>query len=97
LAYAKGGLGWSRINYSDSDATVPYSIKASATNWGWTVGAGLEYALTSNWSTFIEYNHADYGSKNVTLTDAAKQNSWYYKFSNRIDTVMVGVNYRFGK
>lgn len=97
LVYAKGGLGWSRINYSDSDVIFPYPTKASATHWGWTVGAGLEYALTSNWSTFIEYNHADYGSKNVTLTNAAQQISFYYKYSNRIDTVMVGVNYRFGK
>jgi outer membrane immunogenic protein len=97
LVYAKGGIGLSRVNYSDDDVTVPISLKASATHWGWTVGAGLEYALTSNWSTFIEYNHADYGSKNVTMTDAAQQNRWYYKYSNRIDTVMVGLNYRFGK
>ncbi len=99
LVYAKGGLGWSRISYLDiyHDPTYFYSVKGSATHWGWTVGAGLEYALTSNLSTFIEYNHADYGSKNVRMRDSDQQNSWLFNYSNRIDTVMVGVNYRFGK
>ena len=99
LAYAKGGIGWSRAHYSDFDLTnnPPYWADGTATHWGWVLGAGLEYALTSNWSTFIEYSHADYGSKNVTLTNAAQQNSWSYKNSPRMDTVMLGVNYRFGK
>ena len=97
LVYAKGGAAWMGAGYTDIDTSTPYSAKASAIHWGWTVGAGLEYALTSNWSTFIEYSHADYGSKNVTLTNSAQQNSWFYRYSNRIDTVMVGVNYKFGK
>ena len=27
----------------------------------WTVGAGLEYAFTQNWTTRVEYRYSDFG------------------------------------
>jgi outer membrane immunogenic protein len=37
---------------------------ATTTSWhnGWTVGAGIEYAVTANWIFGVEYNFADFGS-----------------------------------
>ncbi|MFY9655162.1 MAG: hypothetical protein WAK01_01035, partial [Methylocystis sp.] len=40
---------------------------------GWTVGAGLEYAFTNQWSANIEYRHVDLGNAHVTST--GNQNS----------------------
>lgn len=28
-----------------------------ASEWGWTVGTGIEYALTAHWTAFAEYDH----------------------------------------
>jgi outer membrane immunogenic protein len=62
---------------------------------GWTVGAGVEWAFGSNWSTFVEYDHYGFGSKTVSFTFAGGFiNS--VDFKQDIDTVKIGVNYRFG-
>ena len=34
---------------------------ASTTRVGWTVGGGLEYAVTNNWSIRAEYRYSDFG------------------------------------
>ena len=34
---------------------------------GWTAGAGLEYALTDNWSVRAEYDYLGFGSKQLNL------------------------------
>jgi outer membrane immunogenic protein len=37
------------------------SSSSSATRVGWTVGGGLEYAVTNNWSIRAEYRYTDFG------------------------------------
>ena len=39
----------------------------SNTRVGWTVGGGLEYAITNNWSVRAEYRYTDFGSTNEVL------------------------------
>ena len=34
--------------------------------WGWTVGTGVEYAITGNWSAKIEYNFMDFGRNTLS-------------------------------
>ena len=34
----------------------------SRTRTGWTVGVGSEWKFAPNWSAFVEYNHADFGT-----------------------------------
>ena len=38
---------------------------ASTTRVGWTVGGGLEYAVTNNWSIRAEYRYSDFGHGTV--------------------------------
>jgi len=42
------------------------------TRWGWTLGGGIAYPLTANWSLFAEYDYLSLGSKGETLNDAVR-------------------------
>jgi outer membrane immunogenic protein len=40
----------------------------STTRWGWTVGGGIEWAFSPNWSVAGEYRHSDFGNRATTFT-----------------------------
>ena len=63
------------------------------TSWRWTAGGGIEYALTSNWTTFLEYGHI--GLTNVSFPPVAVINAQAISVRQRIDVVRLGVNYKF--
>src|SRR5262245_36437323 len=54
LLYVTGGLAAARV-----EATVDFtgigSFSDTKTRWGWTVGAGTEYALGARWSVKFDY------------------------------------------
>ena len=54
LAYIKGGAAWVSDEYAFNEFDPNRSISASSTRWGWMVGTGIEYAVTSNWSAKIK-------------------------------------------
>ena len=64
LIYATGGAAFTGITNSFS-AFAPglgfISDSFSKTRAGWTVGGGIEYAVTNNWSVRAEYRFADFG------------------------------------
>lgn len=99
LVYAKGGLAWAKFQYIDDLIDGDYETigRGNKTQFGWTAGVGIEYALSSNWSSFVEYNHADFGDQSV---DVAYDNDydyspWRYDYHSKVDVLSVGVNYRF--
>lgn len=67
LFYGTGGLAYGHMEASadvqvgDGDETARYSASTDTTNWGWTVGGGMEYGI-DNWSVGIEYLYVDLGS-----------------------------------
>jgi outer membrane immunogenic protein len=74
LIYGTGGVAFAGVN---SDLTlsgvdtrvvpfVPFFASRSRSNsrTGWTVGGGIEYALTNNWSIRAEYRFSDFGTIN---------------------------------
>jgi outer membrane immunogenic protein len=56
------------------------------TRFGWTVGAGIEYAFLNNLSAKVEYMYVDLGTQNQLLVDAVKFNT---------NIVRAGLNLRF--
>jgi outer membrane immunogenic protein len=58
LLYATGGLAYGHL--SMNAPLVPFSW--GTTRAGWTVGAGAEAAINSNWSVKLEYLYMDLGS-----------------------------------
>jgi outer membrane immunogenic protein len=88
MPYVTGGLA-----VGDIRATAPGFPGNRDTNAGWTVGAGLEYALTNNWSAKAEYLHVDLGKLNCGFSCGATANN---NVSVRSDQVRGGLNFRFG-
>lgn len=103
LFYATGGVAYGNVGYGLAfafPATNDFqTISASQTNVGWTAGAGVEWAITNNWTVKAEYLYVDLGNQTLisvpsgraanlatTLTEA---------FSNHYNIVRVGFNYKF--
>ena len=82
LVYGAGGLA-----YADTKATAGGASR-SKTNLGWTVGGGVEYAVTDNLVTRVDYRHVDYGSDSYNVGPVGKS-------SYTEDRVMAGVAYKF--
>jgi outer membrane immunogenic protein len=108
LIYVTAGVALSRISFSDTyTAHSPNggvndseSISASKTKLGWTLGAGIDYALTNNWIVSAEYLHIDLGSMNVSslaTTGGGFTRSATFNFSTKLtsDIVRAGIAYKF--
>jgi outer membrane immunogenic protein len=105
LLYVGGGGAW----LSDStNVFQPSGAPSESASWrasGWAFVAGGEFAITQNVSFFAEYNHLDFGTKNVCFTAApglpfggtpcpgfTGDNT---NIRQRVDVGLVGLNLRF--
>jgi outer membrane immunogenic protein len=84
LLYVKGGYAW-----ADSRFTNGFSGDGGRD--GYTVGAGLEYLFSQNWSGKIEYQYYDFGRMNYLAPGVVAAGN----FTNDQHTVKAGLNYRF--
>jgi outer membrane immunogenic protein len=69
LIYATGGVAFGgfntnfSVNGNAADGTPFFASNSfSNTRVGWTVGGGIDYAVTNNWSIFAEYRYTNFGS-----------------------------------
>lgn len=92
LIYVTGGLAMANIENSVLIGAV--RINADDTKYGWTVGAGVEYALTNNWSTRIEYRYTDLGSFKTPLAPVLP--TGFTRTDITDHSVRIGLSYRFG-
>ncbi len=96
LLYAKGGLALARISneVSDLDSGVIDATdftSVSGVRAGWAIGAGLEYALSRQWTMKAEYLYMDFGTRTSANLDGDT-----YEHDNTVHTAKLGLNYRFG-
>jgi outer membrane immunogenic protein len=71
LFYGTGGLAYGNVKASgriDDGASNVLSANNSNVNWGWTVGAGMEYAFNENWILGAEYLYVDLGHPDFGLS-----------------------------
>ena len=87
----KGGAAWVRDEHTRTTSAGSFLSSAKLTRNGWTVGGGLEWMLAPNWSIFVEYDYMDFGNKRV----AFRPGIFTADIDQRLQTVLVGVNYRF--
>ncbi len=101
LLYATGGLAIGRESFSQNIAVLAPFVENSnftTARVGWTVGAGVEYAIARNRSIRGEYLHVDLGTANTTgtLTPASPiltQQTGSVRVTTEI--ARAGLNYHF--
>lgn len=74
LFYEKGGAAWVRDRFHDTTSSdlgggisLQSDLSGSTTRFGWTIGAGVEYGWTRNWTVGFEYDYYDFGSFSQAL------------------------------
>jgi outer membrane immunogenic protein len=89
LFYATGGAAFADLKHSYSGSITPFPTSVSTGRVGWTVGGGVEYAITNNWSVRGEYRYSDFGHTNDSVgagvishhdTEHAVRVGFSYKF-----------------
>jgi outer membrane immunogenic protein len=97
LGYVKGGAAVTENRYEHRfTGTNAIFDSARDTRWGGTIGVGLEYGFTPNWSLGIEYNHLFMADRNLTFRNAAGVASTLDRVRQDVDLVTARVNYKFG-
>ena len=86
LPYATGGVAFGNI-----DANRTGFAGSSATNVGWTVGAGIEGVIAGNWTAKVEYLYVDLGDNACSVTACGTPTNVDLQYN----VVRAGVNYRF--
>lgn len=109
LVYATGGLAMTRIDaaakYSNVAVNPSFLVEsefasASTTKVGWTIGAGVEHAISKNWTAKLEYLYADFGSVTASGQIVSGESGpsgilSNHNFPLRTNIVRFGVNYLF--
>ncbi|MGD0635540.1 MAG: outer membrane protein [Beijerinckiaceae bacterium] len=86
LFYATGGAAFATFNdtYTSGDSS-------STTRVGYTVGGGVEYAVTNEWSVRAEYRYSDFG----TFTDTLPIAGTTVSHKETENQVTAGFSYKF--
>ena len=84
LSTVRGRLGYA------AGRLMPF-VTGGTTNAGWTVGAGIEFALVGNWTAKAEYLYVDLGK----LSCGAGCGAPVDNVSFTANIVRGGINYRF--
>jgi len=110
LVYSKGGAA---LLHNRLDATTNFGFgllpinatSTSATTWGWTVGAGVEQAVSPAWSVKFEYDYLNFADATLTspatfsttaagVTTAVPAGS--ASVAQDMHRFKIGLNYRLG-
>jgi outer membrane immunogenic protein len=95
LPFITGGVAIANYKHDAQGALAP-DTSWSDTYVGWTVGAGLEYAVTDNLIVRAEYRYADYGSKSYPVTRAGNGREFIaHDIDLKTNDVRIGLGYKF--
>jgi outer membrane immunogenic protein len=94
LLYATGGAAFAGVKTTYASFFGYDSI--SKTRAGWTVGGGIEYAITDNWSIRGEYRYADFGRYTDILINSATFAGTSVHSHLTENRVQLGISYKLG-
>ncbi len=88
LVYGIGGIAFAGIETSQA---VGSAFSSTRTNVGWTVGAGVDYALTDKFVVGAQYRYYDFGSEHYDTPDPFVDRDQNVK----LNTVGINLSYKF--
>jgi outer membrane immunogenic protein len=86
MPYATAGAA-----FGDIKASIPGFTAVDTTKVGWTVGAGVEFAISGPWTAKLEYLYVDLGNASCAVCGPSSPDN----VSLKENIVRGGVNYRF--
>ena len=93
LPYVTGGFAWGHSHVNINDSTGNIVSSPGQTQTGWTVGAGVEFAVSGNWRAKAEYEYVDLARRTTDLSAFAMPG---VNVDPNLHLVKLGLNYRFG-
>lgn len=96
MIYGVGGAAWSDFRTS-FNPTPALKWRADDSWTGYNVGIGSSWLFAPNWELWVEYDHLQFGNHGVTakFVGTGVVNDAALTQKPRVDTVLVGLNYRF--
>jgi high affinity Mn2+ porin len=93
MPYLTGGLAWghTHVIVNDDAGGLVATLKGYQT--GWTAGAGVEFAVSGNWSAKVEYDYIDLSRRMYDLGGFGLPG---VNVDPRIHVAKLGLNYRLG-
>ncbi len=92
LPYLTGGFAWGHSHVNLNDATGAVFAAPGKIQTGWTVGAGVEFAVSGNWTAKLEYDYVDLSRRMYDLSGFGLPD---VNVDPSIHLVKLGLNYRF--
>jgi outer membrane immunogenic protein len=98
LGYVKGGAAVvdNRYDILNGFNGSLLGSASSQTNWGATVGAGIEVGFAPNWSVGFEYDHIFLQDRTVNFAFSDGSFLQNDRIRQDVDLATVRINYRFG-
>lgn len=93
LLYAKGGVAFRDNSGLTMVSVFDPTFLVDRSDTGYTVGGGLEYMFSPNWSAKVEYQYFNFD--NTTITTLGFNTGTGLSYRDDFHTVKVGLNYRF--
>jgi len=93
MPYLTGGFAWghTHVLVNDDAGGLLATVKGYQT--GWTAGAGVEFAVSGNWSAKVEYDYIDLSRRTYDLGGFGLPG---VNVDPRIHLAKLGLNYRLG-
>ena len=89
LPYVTAGGAYGNVKATASLPVLGVSSSAAKSQFGWTFGAGLEYAFLGNWTAKLEYLYVDLGSFDAGIAPIVNNVSF------KENIIRAGLNYKF--
>jgi outer membrane immunogenic protein len=106
LVYGKGGGAFAgntpSLTVANAGATSAVPLSGPSSNWGWTLGGGVEWAFYDNWSARAEFDYIQLSSQTFTTQATAPfpvtSDSITFDSHSTVNVLFTaGLNYKFGQ
>ena len=100
LIFGKAGTAWANETRQAVEGipTPTVAFTVNDTRWGWTLGAGFEYAFTPAWSGKVEYDYLNFADRTFAFAGSGFASGFVSNVgvSQSLNVVKLGMNYKFG-